>query len=166
MLLCLMSITAELLAPEWILTDEGKPIKLMPGANHAAIQINLTVQFSKQSAFRIYSELDLRLDGRLLRPDLCLYPREPLNLTRETFRRTDPPLMLVEILSAGQGMEDVMEKKDYYLSVGVQSVWLVVPALRTVTVFTPNGHERIFASQGVVADPATGVTADLAVVFS
>lgn len=161
-----MSAAAELLTPGWITTEAGEPLKPMPGATHAAIQSNLTAQFFPRSEWRVYGELDLRLNNRPLRPDLCLYPREPLNLTRETFRRKDPPPLVVEILSAGQGTEDLMEKKDYYLSTGVQSVWVVLPAVRTITIFTPDGQQRIFADRGLVTDPATGVTADLVTVFS
>ncbi len=161
-----MSADAELLDPGWVTTEEGKPIKPTPGFAHSSVQANLTGEFLKHRAFRACSELDIQLNGRPLRPDLCLYPREPLNLKREIYRRTDPPPLAVEIVSAGQGLDEVMEKTEFYLSAGVQSVWVVVPPVRTVTICTPDGQEQTFSSRGTITDPATGVTADLAAVFS
>jgi len=84
--------------------ERGKP---MPSMNYGAIQANLIVQFARQEEFRIVSELSLELDGQPLTPDLSIYPREPLNLRRDTIKRTDPPLLVVEILSPTQGSQTV-----------------------------------------------------------
>ena len=78
---------------------------------------------------------------------------------------TEMPLTVVEIFSPQQGSQDVMEKVDAYLANGVKSVWIVAPPLATITIRTADGHRESFVSD-VARDPATGLTADLAAVFS
>jgi len=142
--------------------ERGKP---MPSSNHSAVQSNLIVQFSRDSRYRSHSELTLELDGRTFTPDLTVYPRQPLNLRRDILRRTDPPLLVVEIFSPSQGYQEVMNKVEAYFAAGVKSCWLVSPHLHLITVCRPDGTEENF-STGTVTDPATGLTADLEAVFS
>ncbi len=142
--------------------ERGKP---MPSNNHGAVQMNLGVEFAKHREFRVISELSLRLNERDLTPDLSIYRREPLDLRHDLVRRTDPPLVTVEIYSPTQGSLEIMEKVDAYLAAGVLSVWVVTPPIRNVTIFAADGREHPFTS-GVATDPAIGVTADLAAVFS
>lgn len=142
--------------------ERGKP---MPSNNHGAIQANLIGEFLKHREFRVMSELSLRFGERDLVPDLSIYRREPLDFRHDQVRRTDPPLVTVEIYSPTQGSLEIMEKVDAYLEAGVLSVWVVTPPIRNVTIFTPDGREHPFTA-GVATDPAIGVTADLSVVFS
>jgi Uma2 family endonuclease len=142
--------------------ERGKP---MPSANHAAIQINLGVEFARQHEFRTYSELTLELDGKPYTPDLSVYPREALDLRHDQIRRTDPPLLVVEIFSPRQGYQDVMEKVDVYFRHGVKSCWIVSPPIHTITILSPNGREESYHS-GVAKDPVTALTADLTAVFA
>ena len=142
--------------------ESGKP---MPSNNHGAVQMNLGGEFLKHREFRVISELSLRFGERDLVPDLSIYRRESLDLRHDQLRRTDPPLVAVEIYSPTQGSLEIMEKVDAYLAAGVLSVWVVTPPIRNVTIFTPDGREHPF-TVGTATDPAIGVTADLAVVFS
>ena len=142
--------------------ERGKP---MPSKNHGGVQMSLGGQFLKHPEYRVYGELTLRLNDRDLTPDLSVYPQESLDLRHDVIRRTEPPLVTVEIYSPTQGSLEVMDKVDAYLAAGVLSVWVVTPPIRNVTIFTADGHEHPFTS-GVVTDPATGITADLAAVFA
>lgn len=137
----------------------------MPSFNHGAIQANLIGEFIQQRNFRVCSELSLELGGQSLTPDLSIYPREPLNLRHDEIKRTDPPLVVVEILSPTQGHQSVMEKVDAYFRNGVKSCWIVSPPFRTITILKPDGTEDVIHS-GVAKDPATGLTADVQAVFS
>jgi Uma2 family endonuclease len=137
----------------------------MPSFNHGAIQSNLTVEFARQPEFRVVSELSLELGGQPYTPDLSIYPRAHLNLRRDDFRRTDPPLLVVEILSPTQGYQSVMDKVEAYFANGVKSCWIVSPPFRTITILRPDGTEEVVHS-GVAKDPATGLAADVAAVFS
>ena len=142
--------------------ERGKP---MPSFNHAVIQINLGVEFSRSRELRVCSELTLEFEGQTFTPDLSVYPKEELDLRHDVIRRTDPPLLVVEIFSPRQGYQDVMEKIDVYFRNGVKSCWIVSPPIHNITILGPGGHEESFHS-GVAKDPVTGLTADLAAVFS
>lgn len=147
------------------LTYEAERGKPMPSRNHAGIQVNLIVEFAKHPDSRVYSELTLEFEGQSYTPDLSVYPKEELDFRHDIVRRTDPPLMVVEIFSPRQGYPDVMEKVDVYFRNGVKSCWVVAPPLHTVSILGPGGPVETFHT-GEAKDPVTGLTADLARVFS
>ena len=80
-------------------------------------------------------------------------------------RSTEPPLLVVEILSPQQGIQAVMDKVEVYFSFGVKSCWVVSPPMHSIQILTADGGETVLNS-GVATDPVTGLTADLAAVFS
>lgn len=137
----------------------------MPSTNHSIVQVNLGAEFMKSRKWRVMSELSLDLDGRPLTPDLCVYHQQPADFSRDVVRRTDPPLLTVEIFSPTQGYEDVMEKVTHYLQTWVKSCWVVLPPTRSVTIYTPDGSQKTY-DEGIVTDPSIGISADLNVVFS
>ena len=143
--------------------ERGKP---MPSFNHAVIQSRLIVEFARHRDFEAASELSLELDRRPLTPDLSIYRRGPLDLFHDIIKRTDPPLVTVEILSPTQGTYLVMEKVEHYLKSGVKTCWVVNPPLRTVTIFSADGTDRTFLPGQQAVDPAIGITADVTAVFS
>ncbi len=158
-------MNAELLA-ERPLTFEEQRGKPRPGNNHAAIEINLGAEFLRQRQFRPLPELTLELvPGEWRTPDISVYPRQPLDLRHDIVRRQEPPLLTVEIVSQGQGLQEIMDKVDFYFAHGVKSAWVIAPPLHLVTIFLPDGSQQTHTS-GVVRDPATGITADLEAVFS
>src|SRR2546422_5349731 len=95
--------------------ERGKP---MPSFNHGAIQMNLGVEFTRNRLFRTVSELTLDINGKPYTPDLSVYARAPLNLRHDVSRSTEPPLLVVEILSPQQGAQGVMDKVDVYFAFG------------------------------------------------
>lgn len=46
------------------------------------------------------------------------------------------PNLLIEIISAGNTASEMARKRREYFSVGVQLVWIAIPATRTVEVYT------------------------------
>lgn len=142
--------------------ERGKP---MPSNLHSIIQTNLAVEFAKHREFRTQSELDLDIAGRKFVPDLSVYRREPVDFMRDVLRRSDPPLLTVEIISPKQGYLEITEKIDAYFQHGVKSCWLITPPTLNITIFTPDGARRT-VSEGVITDLAIGISADLAAVFS
>ncbi|MBI4662636.1 MAG: Uma2 family endonuclease [Verrucomicrobia bacterium] len=154
--------TAVLETPQTYEEERGKP---MPSKNHGIVQSNLVIEFARHKEYRVISELSLVLNGRQLTPDLSVYPRGPVDFRHDDIRLTDPPLVAVEIPSPTQGSQEVMDKVEAYLQSGVKTCWVVNPPQRTVTIYTPDGVLKSFV-EGLVKDPATGLTADLEAVFS
>jgi Uma2 family endonuclease len=62
----------------------------------------------------------------------------------ETRMIDGPPILAVEILSPNDTEEEVNEKVQEYLAVGVPLVWVVDPAFRTVTVYRPGAEPEMF----------------------
>jgi len=142
--------------------ERGKP---MPSENHGTVQANLIGEFLKHREYRTISELSLELNGRPFTPDLCVYPRRPMDLRHDNIRRTDPPLVVVEIFSPTQGSQDVMEKVEAYLNSGVKTCWVVNPPQHVITIYSADGALKTYI-EGQAVDPATGLTANLEAVFS
>ena len=72
----------------------------------------------------------------------------------DTFLIDGIPVLAAEILSPSDTHEDIVEKVQLYLEVGVAVVWVIDPDLRNVTVYRP-GKDAVFfaASQELVGDP-------------
>jgi len=143
--------------------ERGKP---MPSKNHGLIQANLIGAFLHSREYRPSSEMTLDIGmGQPVTPDISLIPRQPMELWNDQIRVTDPPVTTVEIVSPSQTSSEMMKKVHGYLAHGVKSCWLVDPSLHQVIVFNADGTRKIF-EEGLVTDPVTGITADLAMVFS
>src|SRR5438445_10084913 len=84
--------------------ERGKPA---PSRNHGRAQTNLIGEFSQQHQFSTYSELTLTLGGADYTPDISIYPREPADFRHDEVTRTEPPLVVVEILSPSQSHQEV-----------------------------------------------------------
>lgn len=137
----------------------------MPSLNHAGAQMNRGFLFKQQNTFSVFSELDLELDGVRYTPDLSVYPKRQPDWSQDVIRETNPPLTTVEIFSPKQGYEDVMQKVVAYLDAGVKTCWVLVPPLRTITIYHPGKPPETF-STGMAVDSATGLRAEVAEVFT
>jgi Uma2 family endonuclease len=123
------------------------------------------VEFLRNREFRVHSELTLDVRGKPLTPDLSIYSRVPLDLRHDVSRDPNPPLLVVEIFSPQQPTQEVMDKVDAYFAFGVKSCWVVSPTMHSIQILTADGGETVLNS-GIATDPVTGLTADLANVFS
>src|SRR6266436_1851329 len=111
--------------------ERGKP---MPSFNDGAIELNLGTELSKNRSFRTLCELTLDIHGKPYTPDLSVYPRTPLDLRHDVSRSPKPPLLVVEIISPQQPIQEVMDKVDIYFNFGVKSVWIVSPPMHSIQI--------------------------------
>lgn len=134
--------------------ERGKP---MPSKNHSIVQAALIVALHRYSdRYTVLPELSLDLNGRQFVPDVAIYPRLPVDWLHDEIRVTEPPLLVVEILSPQQATHDLVEKFEAYLAAGVGACWLVQPVLRTLVVFLPGTPPQVY-TQGAVADAGTEI---------
>jgi len=143
--------------------ERGKP---MPSKNHGILQASLIVVLHRYYAkqYRVISELSLDFLGDRLTPDICVYPYAPSNWLHDQTLVTEPPLMVVEIISPLQSVTEMLLKARRYFIGGVQSFWLVEPALQTISVVSPNDTLQTFAT-GTVLDTTTSIEIPIAEVF-
>ena len=142
--------------------ERGKP---MPSKNHALVQTYLGAALLRYDQdYSILMELSLELAERPLTPDIAIYPKLPVDWRHDEVKLTEAPLMVVEILSPRQVMDDLVRKADAYFEGGVKSCWIVLPMLKTVAVLLP-GQDAKFYTSGEVADSATGISIKVEEIF-
>jgi len=144
--------------------DRRKP---MPTLIHGAIQANLIIQLAVNypNQFRIASEVTLATKPDGSTPDLVLYPAGALDHKNDPSRRTDPPLLTIEIQSASQSTKDMVTKLEPYFYFGVKSCWIVVPDLQAVLVYDNPFHYTFFHNDETLKDTVLNVDMSLVEVF-
>ncbi len=115
--------------------------------------------------YDILPELEMKLNGKPVKPDVSVYPNLPEDWDTDVIFITEPPIIAVEVLSPKQAMTDITDKiNNIYFPAGVQSVWIVVPLLQTITIRTPDGKKMTF-SEGIIKDPVTNIEMPFEQVF-
>ncbi|MCP4663508.1 MAG: Uma2 family endonuclease, partial [bacterium] len=102
--------------------------------------------------------------GRPLVPDISIYPKLTIDWRHDEIKKTDPPLLVIEILSPKQSLDDVVRKADAYFEGGVQSCWIVQPVLESIAVLLPGEKPKIF-STAELTDPPSGIVVKLEEIF-
>ena len=144
--------------------ERNKP---MPTLIHGAIQANLIVQFAINygQKFRIASEVLLDTMPKGSTPDLILYPKQPLDYKNDPARRTDAPLLSVEIQSGSQSTKDMTDKLESYFYFGIKSCWIVIPNLQAILVYDDPFHYNFFHGDEILKDTNLDIEIDLKKVF-
>ena len=144
--------------------ERGKP---MPDTIHGAIQANLNAELSVRyrHQFRFLSELSLATFPDGTTPDITIYPYFPLDYDNREAKRSDAPLTCIEIQSPSQSNEEMIGKQKIYFDFGVQSCWLVVPAMKGIFVYDRPGHYEFFHGNDTLRDAITGIELPLAPIF-
>jgi len=140
--------------------------KPVPTFDHGTLQIvigNLLLGFGRASseARTLIPGSGIRRDSAVL-PDVCFFRRESV---RERGHVTMPPHVAVEILSPGQSLLEMTAKAGIYLDFGVESVWLVDPARRTIEVFEA-GERRTLEGEDTLSSPSVpGLSVPVSALF-
>ncbi len=142
--------------------QRGKP---MPSKNHGIVQSNLIIALGPfRKEFTIVSELSLELEGRPFVPDISVFPKLPVDWHNDEATLSDPPSLVIEILSPTQAVDDLVKKADVYFAAGVRSCWIVQPSLKMIAALAPDAEPE-FHARGTVVDPATGIEVAVEDVF-
>ena len=145
--------------------ERGKP---MPNLTHGSIQANLVFELKAayRDTYRVASEVTLATQPDGSTPDVLVYPLMPLGFGDEPAKRSDAPLLCVEIQSPSQSLEQMVDKTVVYFSFGVKSCWIVAPAVRGVFVYDRPGHYSFFYEDDTLSDPNTGFKLPLTAIFA
>lgn len=143
--------------------ERNKPA---PSLNHASIQSNLIMELSRfRGHFRIVSELSLALADWPSVPDICIFPKTPLNLREDVTAVTEPPLCAIEISSPSQSTDQMRQKVEKYFQHGVQSCWIVFPPLANIYVFSSPDDYEIYRPHETLEDKVLNISLPLKEVF-
>jgi len=146
--------------------ERGKP---MPNIVHSLIQRRLTVYLDQHygERYNVFPELTFAIPGEKdATPDISLCEKKPVDLFYAEPKETEPPLMTVEILSPSQSTYDLIKKTEKYFAFGAKSCWIVVPALRTVYVFSAPQEYRTFVNNDVLKDEKMEIEVPLGEIFN
>jgi Uma2 family endonuclease len=121
-----------------------------PSFNHSYVQITLGSALLNLKKYTVLSELSLDIDGTEYRPDICVYHKRSMNPTHDIARMTEMPLLVCEILSVSQTLQEMIDKFDSYFKAGVQSCWLILPVTCTVVVYHSLDEFKVFATDQII----------------
>ncbi|WP_421829439.1 Uma2 family endonuclease [Larkinella sp.] len=143
----------------------GKP---MPSRNHSILEVRIShlIMEKYEPEFDVLTELDLDLTYGTAIPDICIYPKLKFNWEDDDIiKMTTPPITTIEILSPRQAYEVLASKiRKVYFPSGVQSAWIVMPSVKAIQLFLPDGSV-LFYRDNIFNDVTTGIELDLKTVF-
>jgi Uma2 family endonuclease len=146
-------------------TEEFQTEDIMSVNHSRTIQRISTYLERYDDEYDILPELEMKLNGKPVKPDVSVYPNLPEDWDTDVIFITEPPIIAVEVLSPKQAMTDITDKiNNIYFPAGVKSVWIVVPLLQTITIRTPDGKKITF-SEGIIKDPITNIEMPFEQVF-
>ncbi|MEM1122286.1 MAG: Uma2 family endonuclease [Bacteroidota bacterium] len=143
--------------------ERNKP---MPNRIHGQIQGDLLflLNLKYREKFDFSAEVSLATTPPST-PDVGIFPVEELDIQKVKAKETDPPITTIEIQSPSQSPDELVKKVyELYFPMGVQSAWVVLPAVKAIQVLLPNGKKVLF-SEGQLKDPITGIELDIKEVF-
>lgn len=127
--------------------------------NHSIVQTQIATLLARDERFRVLVELsldtsqfDLSLFGLKTKdemiPDVCLYPNTvKFNPVGDIFKMPTMPLLIIEVVSPSQGLDDIVKKFKAYFAFGIKSCWLVTPTIQVVTVYSQLDNFKTFDTQ-------------------
>ncbi|MEM6317621.1 MAG: Uma2 family endonuclease [Bacteroidota bacterium] len=143
--------------------ERNKP---MPNRIHGQIQGDLLflLNLNYREKFDFSSEVSLDTIPPST-PDIGIFPTKQLDIQEVEAKETEPPITTIEIQSPSQSPDELV-KKAYkrYFPMGVQSAWVVLPALKAIQVLLPDNRKILF-SEGQLKDPVTDIQVDIKEVF-
>jgi Uma2 family endonuclease len=144
--------------------ERGKP---MPNFNHGFIQANLIVALREQyrKQFSVVSEVSLPTGTSPVTPDVLLFPKRSVNWFDTKPTLSEPPILAIEIQSPSQPIETIINKANALLDIGVKSVWVIQPALQTVSIFSKSNPPKTFV-EGTVQDKISGIELSFEKIFA
>jgi Uma2 family endonuclease len=129
--------------------------------DHARIQALLTIWFGNQEAhwaLNVFTEWRTRVSSTRVRiPDLVLVRDED-----QPEVLTEPPVLIVEILSPDDSYADTQERAADYRRMGVQTVWIIDPKTRTGRYCV----DDVWTAAERLIVPGTAIYADLNDLFA
>lgn len=134
--------------------------------NHSRLIGRLTVLLTAyEEHYDILPELEFELSAGRLKPDVAILPRLTYDWEADIIRYPNPPITAIEIISPTQAFDALVTKiRQFYFASGVQSAWLVVPAVRSIFLFLPDQPATVISS-GTLRDPASKIELEMAAIF-
>lgn len=124
----------------------------MPSFNHSYICKEVLRQLFNNEAIDALPELTLDIENGIT-PNISVYQREVVkpNFLQDVVRFPVMPVLAIEVISASQNIQDLLEKARKLVAFGTKAVWTIEPFGRTIFVTTKDG-EKIFHNQEIESE--------------
>jgi len=108
---------------------------MSPSINHSYICTKIIEHLLKNEGIQPFVELTLDIDKGMT-PDISVYKGKSVrpDFLEDKTRCDVIPLLVIEILSPTQGIQELVDKAKILLAAGVPTVWIVDTYARTVIV--------------------------------
>ncbi|EDN65533.1 protein containing DUF820 [Beggiatoa sp. PS] len=139
--------------------EEYQPNNLqkMPSKNHSLITGRITGLLFNDERFAVMPELsldtsqielsqfNLKAKDELI-PDICVYDSNAIEFidVEDVSKVADMPLLAIEVLSPQQAMNEIINKFKAYFAIGIKSCWLVMPAIKSITIYSKPDQYKTF----------------------
>ncbi len=139
------------------ITEERSEEKEMPSFNHSYICKEILRQLFENENIDAFPELTLDIENGII-PDISVYVRKKVkpDFFRDYAKYPEIPVLAVEVISASQNIQTLLEKAETLIKNGVKVVWTIEPFSRTVFVTTDKGeeifHDQIVESENIKVD--------------
>lgn len=111
------------------------------------------------------NEAGMRLAGATRAADAAIWRRSDVGSATGSLRR-HPPVLAVEVAGVDEPEQALREKAAWYLAVGTDTVWIVLPRTREVVVITARGEARARGDEVIaVIDALPGLVVRAADLF-
>jgi Uma2 family endonuclease len=117
----------------------------MPSLNHSYICSQVLRQLFANDKIEAFTELTLDIDKGLT-PDICVYPAEIIspNFLRDVSKLAQMPILAIEVISASQNIQVLLEKAEHLIQAGIKVVWTIEPYTQTIFITTAQSEERVY----------------------
>jgi len=127
---------------------ENEEFTSMGSINHSIVQAKITGMLLNDDRFTPAVELSLDVSQidltqfklkvkEELKPDISLYQgRRELESPDDILKMTEMPLLVIEVLSPKQTIDEILAKFKAYFALGIKSCWLVTPAIRAIAIYS------------------------------
>ena len=134
----------------------------MPSLNHSFICAEIIEQLLENKSVRALPELTLNI-GNGITPDISVYPRDKIkpDFWKDVSRYPEMPILAIEVISASQNIQDLLDKSTMLAANGVKVVWTIEPFTNTIFVTTKDGIKK-FTNQEIVSE---GIKVDFQKIF-
>jgi len=122
---------------------------MSPSYHHSYLAGKIIAALSRLDEYSVFSELTLQTDKDYV-PDISLYKKRKINFkSGDIIKMTEMPLLIIEILSPSQGVQEILDKFKICFEAGIKSCWLVIPVTESVTVYSSMENAETFYKDNI-----------------
>ena len=114
--------------------------KEMPSFNHSYIRSRILRQLFENEEIEALPELTLNIEKGLT-PDISVYPNKKgkPNFLKDYPEYPEMPMLAIDVISASQNIQYLLEKAEVLVKNGIKVVWTVEPFTNTIFITDNEG---------------------------